>query len=513
MNRHLRSLSHEHLTSFDLEAFVTQAAALNQHHRETFTTRFPTVPSRWLSHYAFTPRPMVLTREGDGDGGLSWLVGATMDFSFTRAICAPHYGVRGGPCDDPASLVVVEVAASVDQSVDYAHFCGDLHQADKGHRYRELAGLHDHVPGQDDFCHFRSRVGDAVVHKTLAVMVELLRTFGLITGELLSTDGHLEPTYARYQGCTYACEGCQQCPVDEAGHQELRDPLHSGAKRLQRTCPFPEGVDSVREATAKKGNPRDPKVTLREIEHVPDGAAATSDRQPVATLRGLPEDQVPPVRLTGCHVRQTPHGSLVGSCPTVPSDLEAKVGDHVDTKNPSKKASVFGYVHRTTTDLHRELGLEWPLGNATSPADAKEGTKCLAQRAALAVPVLPGQVQLGDAANAVTATYHWLHDQGGIAVFAYNPRNEHREAASLLNRGHDHYGTPSAPCGRLCRSHGYDSQAESRQSVCGRPWPPEEQRQCPHGSGVLGSSHRRTFTDQPRLIAPIQRGTPVWQRL
>ena len=486
MSRHIISLSHEQLTSCDLEAFVTQAEALNQHHRETFTTRFPKGPSRWLSHYAFTPRPIMLTREGDVDGGLSWLVGATIDFSFTRSICAPHYGVRGGPCDDPASLVVLEVAASGDQYVDYAHFCGDLHQADKGRRYRELAGLHDHVPGQDDFCHFRYRVGDEVVHKTLAVMVELLRTFGLIKGELLSTDGQLEPTYARYKGCTYACESCHQFPVDEAGQQELRAQLHSGAKRLQLTCPFPEVVDKVREATAKKGNARDPKVALLEIENVPDGAASSSDRQQVATLLGLPEDQVPPVRLTWCHVRQTPQGSLSGSCPKVPADLEATVGYHVDNKNPSKKESVFGYVHLKTTDLNRELGLELPLGNSTYPADANEGPKFIEHRAALAVPVLPGQVHLGDAANDVTANYHWLHDQGSIAVFAYNPRNEHLDAASRVTRGSDQYGTPYAPCGRLCRSHGYDDQAESRQYVCGRPCPPEEPRHCPHGSGVLG---------------------------
>lgn len=513
MNRHILSLSHAQLTSFDLEAFVTQAEALNQHHRETFTTRFPKVPSRWLSHSAFTPRPMVLMREGHVDGGLSWLVGATIDFSFTRAICAPHYGVRGGPCYDPASLVVLEVAASVDQYVDYAHFCGDLHQADKGRRYRELAGLHDHVPGQDDCCHFRSRVGDEVVHKTLAVMVALRRTFGLIKGELLSTDGQLEPTYARYKGCTYACEGCQQCPVDEAGQQELRDQLHSGAKRLQLTCPFPEVVDKVRETTATQGHPRAPKVTLLEIENVLDGAASSADRQQVATLLGLPEDQVPPVRLTGCHVRQTPQGALSGSCPKVPSDLEAKGGYHVDNTNPSKKESVFGYVPLKTTDLNRELGLQLPLGNSTYPADANEGTKFIEHRAALAVPVLPGQVHLGDAANDVTANYHWLHDQGGIAVFAYNPRNEHLDAASLLRRGYDQYGTPYAPGGRLCHSNGYDSQAESRQYVCGQPCPPEEQRQCPHGSGVLGYSHRMTFKDHPRLVGPIPRGTPAWQRL
>jgi len=132
MSRHMLSLSHEQLTSFDLDAFVTHAEALNQHNREAFTTPFPKAPNRWLSHYACTPRPLVLTREGDVEGGLSGLVGATIDFSFTRSICAPHSGTRGNCCYDPASLVVLEMAAKVDQYVDYARFCGDLHQADKG---------------------------------------------------------------------------------------------------------------------------------------------------------------------------------------------------------------------------------------------------------------------------------------------------------------------------------------------------------------------------------------------
>ena len=143
MSRHIVSLSHEHLTSFDLEAFMTHVAALTQHPREAFTIPFPKAPNRWLSHYHFTPRPLTLTQDGDVEGGLSGLVGATIDFSFTRAICAPNYGTRGGPCYDPASLVVLEVAAKVDQYVDYARFCAHLHQVDKGRRYRELAGLHD----------------------------------------------------------------------------------------------------------------------------------------------------------------------------------------------------------------------------------------------------------------------------------------------------------------------------------------------------------------------------------
>jgi hypothetical protein len=328
MSRHMLSLCHEQLTSFDLDAFVAHADALNQRNREVFTTPFPKAPSRWLSHYAFTPRPLGLTHEGDVQGGLSWLVGATIDFSFTRAICAPHYGVRGNCCYDPASLVVLEVAAKLDQYVDYACFCSDLLQADKGRRYRELAGLHHHVPGQDDFCHFRSRVGDEVVHQTLAVVVELLHTFGLIRGDMLSTDGQLEPTYARYKGCPYACEGCRQFVVDAAGQQALRDQLHSGAKRLQLPCPFPDVVDKVREASAKKGNPQVPKVSLLEIEEVANSSAARSDRQQVATLLGLPQDEVPLVHLTWCHLRRGPQGELRGSCPKVPSDLEAKVGGY-----------------------------------------------------------------------------------------------------------------------------------------------------------------------------------------
>jgi hypothetical protein len=513
MSRHILSLSPEQLTSCDLDAFIAHAQALNQQNRDTFTTPFPKAPSRWLSHYHFTPHPLAFTTEGEIDGGLSWLVGTTLDFSFTRSFCAPYYGTRGGSCYDPASLVLLEVVAHVDHYVDYAHFCRDLHQSDKGRRYRQLAGLHDHIPGEDDLCHFRYRVGDEVIHNTLAEVVELLRAFGLIKGELVSSDGQLEASYARYKGCPYAREGCHALRLDEAGRQALYEQLQSGTKRLQITCPFPDVVDKVREATAKKGIPKDPKVSLVEVEEIANGSASNSDRQQLATLLGVPHDEVPSVRLKGCHLSRGPQGELLGSCPKVPSDLEAKVGYHVDNQNPSKKEAVFGYVHLRTTDLNRALALELPLGTSTYPADTHEGSAFMTHRTALAMPVLPGQVQLGDAAYDVMANYLWMHDHGGIAVFDYNRRNEHLDLASLLNRGYDQHGTPYAPCGRLCRSNGYDYQAQSRQYVCGLPCAPSEQRRCPHRSGVLGYTHRMTFKGHPRLIGPIQRGTPVWKRL
>ena len=221
MSRHILSLSDEQLTAFDLDAFVAHAEVLNQHNRDIFTTPFPKAPSRWLSHYEFTPHPIELTSQGDVDGGLSWLVGATLDFSFTRALCAPHYGARGGCCYDPASLIVLEVATKVDQYVDYAQFCRDLHDSDKGRRYRQLAGLHDHVPGEASLCNCRYRIGDGVIDQLLAVAVDCLSHFGLINGEILSTDGQLEPSYARSKGGTSACKDCQACVLSETDRQVL----------------------------------------------------------------------------------------------------------------------------------------------------------------------------------------------------------------------------------------------------------------------------------------------------
>lgn len=513
MSRHILSLSPEQLTAFDLDAFVAHAERLNQHHRDTFTPAFPKAPSRWLSHYEFTPYALQLTSEGDIDGGLSWLIGATLDFRFTRALCAPHYGARGGRCYDPASLIVLEMATKVDQYVDYAQLCRDLYDRDKGRRYRQLAGLHEHVPGEDDLCHFRYRIGDAVIDQITAVAVDLLCDFGLIQGDLLSTDGQLEASYSRYKGCTYACKACQAFTLTPADRQALGEQLQSGAKRLQITCPFPDVVDRVRQATAKKGAAKAPMVALLEIETVPEAQASTRQRQLVGELLDLAQDEVPPLRLKWCHLSQSERGEIVGRCFKRPSDLEAKIGVHVDNQHPDHKEEVFGYVHLKTTDLNPELGLELPVGNSTYAANAKEGNEFIAHRSKLAVPVHPGQTHLGDAAYDVTENYTWLSKQGAIAVFDYNRRNEHLDDASLLSRGYDANGTPYAPCGRLCHSNGYDYEAQSRQYVCGLQCPAEEQKRCPHRFGVLGYCHRMHLRDHPRLIGPIPRGSQAWQEL
>ncbi len=501
------------IAPFDLEAFVNAATMLNQSTLEGFTTPFPKGPDRWLSHYQFTPRPIEFTAAGEVEGGLSWLLGATIDLRFTRALFAPYYSKEGGHCYDPASSFFLEVACRLDGYPDYARFCADLHQQDKGRRYRELAGLYTSIPGEDDLSNFRRRVDVEAIEAALAVFVGLFRDFGLITGELLATDGQLEPSWSRFKGCAYFRPACRQLPLDEAARQELCQQLQGGAKRLELRCPFPEVVQKVCQATAKQGKPREPKVALLEIEYRPAERAQPPGAQQLAELLGLPPDQLPPLRIKWSHLTKGPQGELWGCCPKVPSDLEARVGYHIDNKDPQNNERVFGYLHQKTTNLAIELGLELPVGTSTYPANATEGRHFLEHRANIAIPCRPQQVELADAGYDMVENYQGIRSRGGIPIIAYNPRREDLSPEALMARGYDTNGTPYAPCGRLCRSNGYDYQSDSRQYVCGRPCPLEERARCPHGQQARGYTHKMSFHAHPRLIGPIQRGTEDWKIL
>ena len=513
MSRTKLPLSQERIAPFDLETFVNEAVKLNQRTLEDFTTPFPKDPDRWLSHYHFKPRPIEFTAEGEVEGGISWLIGATIDLSFTRALFAPYYSKEGGHCYDPASSFFLELASRVDRYSDYASFCADLRQQEKGRRYRELAGLHEAIPGEDDLSNFRRRVDAAAIEAALAVFVGLFRAFGLITGELLSTDGQLEPSCSRFKGCAYFGQACRQLPLDEANRQELCHQLQAGAKRLELRCPFPEVVHKVLQATTRQGKPREPKVALLEIEYLPADSAQTAGPQQLCELLSLPTDQLPPLRIKWSHLTKGPQGELWGSCPKVPSDLEAKVGYHIDNKEPQKTERVFGYLHQTTTNIAIELGVELPVGTSTYPANVSEGSRFPTHRAKLAIPFRSQQVELVDAGYDVVENYQAIRGRGGIPIIAYNPRREALSPEALLARGYDTHGTPYAPCGRLCRSNGYDYRSDSRQYVCGLQCPPAEQEPCPHGHKVRGYTHKMAFHEYPRLIGPIQRGTAAWNIL
>ncbi|MGH8058226.1 MAG: hypothetical protein ACREOH_13490, partial [Candidatus Entotheonellia bacterium] len=136
-----------------------------------------------------------------------------------------------------------------------------------------------------------------------------------------------------------------------------------------------------------------------------------------------------------------------------------------------------------------------------------------AHRATLAIPFRAQQVEVADAGYDMGENYDGSRGRGGIPIIASNPRREDLSPEALLARGYDTHGTPSAPCGRLCRSNGYDYQSDSRQYVCGLQCPLPERELCPHGHKVLGSTRKMSFHQYPRLIGPIQRGSADWKLL
>ena len=513
MSRKELSLSAEKIQSFDLENLQKKAVEMNQRHMETRTIPFSKDPGRWLSHYQFEPGSIELTSQGEVDGKMSWLMGSLFDFSFTRSVFAPYYSKEGGHCFDPASLFFLELAGWVDLYSDRAALCEDLSRQESGRRYRELAGLERSIPDEVDLCNFRYRVGSQAIDSLLAKFVLFFQEFGLIKGELLTTDGYLLPSYSRFKGCAHFCKGCQKLLLNEAHRQELCRQLEEGAKRLQILCPFSDVVQKVLEATTKKGRPRLPQVALLEVKYLPPSRAKSSDHPQLAELLGVSADKLPPLRIQWCHLQKDPQGNLLADCPKVPSDLGAKVGYHVDNKNPEKKELVFGYNDIRTTERNEELDLELPVAHSTYPANANEGNCFHEHRSKVPLPRLPERVEALDGAYDQTPIYQEARQTQGIPIIAYNPRNEKRSPEALLERGYDENGTPYAPCERLCRSNGYNSQANSRQYVCGLQCPLEEQTSCPHGQKVRGYSHRMSFADYPRLIGPIQRGTPEWEIL
>jgi len=90
---------------------VNEAATRNQRTWETCTLPFPKAPARWLSHDHCWPRPIDCTAEGDGEGGLRWLIGATIALRCTRALCALSDSKEGSHGYAPASSCFLEVAS------------------------------------------------------------------------------------------------------------------------------------------------------------------------------------------------------------------------------------------------------------------------------------------------------------------------------------------------------------------------------------------------------------------
>ncbi len=344
-----------------------------------------------------------------------------------------------------------------------------------------------HVPGEDDLCHFRYRVGDEVIHQIMAVAVDFLSTLWpdqrrAAQSPMASSNPPIRATRAAPTPARTA----RPSALREADRQALGEQLQSGAKRLQLTCPFPEVVDKVREATAKKGHPKDPKVTLLEIETVPEDKASTAQiANTWPRCSGLAEDEVPPVRLKWCHLSQGPQRRARGQLP------QDALGPRGQSRRPRRHQGPLQErrsLWLRASQNHRSQPGAW-LWNCPWATPPTRPTPMRAPSLSRIAPHSPSRCGLGRCSWG-TRPMTSPPTTSGFMSAALSPSLPITGATStsmrrlLLNRGYDQNGTPYAPCGRLCHSNGYDYQA-AEPTVCLRP------PVSPRGAAALPAPLRR----------------------
>lgn len=528
MTRNILSLEREKIKPFTLDAIRREATELNQRLQNTYTTPFPKAEYRWISHYWFKPNPIEFTKDGEVVGGLSFLACSLFDFSFVRSVAAKEYSKEGGHCFDPASLFVLELCKVLDTFPNYAKFCEILHQPKDGESYRALAGLRKAIPDEVDLHNFRSHIGEKTIQELIRVFVQFFTKFGLIDGNILVTDGQLQPTFSRYKGCAFACSSCHRLPLPSL-KEILLPQIQAGKKELKMLCPFEKVQQKVKELTEKKGKkPKEVSLTVLEIAYLSEDFTVRprrdqpkspfkDQRQELANLLGVCVDELPAVRIRRSRIKRNEKGEIEGiDCPKAPSDLEARVGYHIDNSSPDKVERVFGYNAIRTTNINCALKLELPVGGGTYPADIKEGEKFPShlKKISQAVPNKDFQIHGMDSGYDQKEDYECLRNQRAIPVIAYNPRRENLTQQAQIKRGYDSNGVPFAPCGRIMRSNGYHYDHKYRQFICGKSCQDgEEEVSCEHLSKRYGFTAQMSACQHPRLVGEILRGSKRWEEL
>jgi hypothetical protein len=494
--------------------------AINLQHQKPF----PKSKSRLLSYYCFVSRRIKINPSGEIAGGLSRFVTSLIDFSFVRSICASAYSSRGGHAYDPVSLFLLELFRYLEKFPDLKTFLSVVRDEEKGKHYRLYAGISStHVPCEANFTHLKDRLGEALYIEISQVLVEIVRLLGLLSFNILSTDGTLFPSYSHYKGCTYFCEQCQSIEfkglIDNVRRRilyKLQDPkrLALGKEiKVRVDCPstrFPEGVLK-------------PKVDLLTLSLK---IADPEQPNPFNKIFGVEEElkshglDVIIRRINFHSISLDQIDSFFFRCPKLPSDRDARIGVRRNPKNPDKIEKVFGFNAITTTSIELSLGLELPVGCLTISGNAEEGNQFIPLKEQLSRHHPNTKIDLADAKYDELHNYEYARATGSIPLIDYNVRNEDVSLDALKLRGYDRNGWPFAPCDVLCRPNGFDYRFQRATFTCQRQCVlsnesrlKEYSQSCPFFINYHGFIKHMSIKQHPRLITEIIRATPRYQTL
>jgi hypothetical protein len=494
-------------------------------------TPFPKSSDRWLSHYEYRERRIHFNKDGTIKGGLIRLLFVLIDFSFIRNVVAPCYSFYGGNCYDPVTLFLLELLKLLEGYNDYSRFEEDLKDPTKGLRYRELTGIKDRIPDQVDMYNFRARIGEEVFQEIMGLLVELLKIVGIVSGQIITTDGTLLEAFARFRGCNYMkkCCECMECPngifgdLNEQikiaiGQMEKEDKI-SKMVTVEMQCPRLDVIEEMKKALKRKKKKISPdkigvftilklKVTRNPIEGWENHLKYLID-----TL-GLSID-IPDscgIEIITCAVTSDKEGALKYHCSKASRDITARTGYRRCKDNPNKTEPVFGYKAVIMTSVEIELELELPIMVGTGPGNLTESAEFLKlhQRLKEYAP-FKTKYHIMDSGYDNEDVYEYVRGEGAIPIIDYNYRREKLTKEALLKRGYDELGRPYAPCKRVCKANGYDSTRETVKYTCLKDC--KDCASCEHAVKKYGYTTTMSIKEHPRVTLEIPRSTERFKEI
>jgi len=512
----------KHLNKFTINNITKNLNKINTKISLSHHKPFP--HTTLLSQYEFKKRFVKILPNGEIQGGLCKMITSLVDFSFIRSLLAECYSPFGPPPYDPPTIFLLDLFRFIDEYHNMNDFLSTLRDKDKGRAYRTYAGIIERIPSEATFSEFRTRIGEKLYNEIFHVLVDIFHQLEIITFQIISQDGTLYPTWARYKGCSYFCNQCANIKVKDvipkvrnrilyrlnkmASHN-----LGSMAKVLIE-CPnssFPKDIEKPKiELFAFRLAFGKPTLEQRNTA-IFFGVEKELQKQNLClhTVRSLIIDHLDPT-----------DGSITITCPKLPADTDARIGVRRNPKNPNKKQKIFGYNAVFSTSIELHLGIELPVainniaGNAKEADLLPQNTDQIYKHHRCKMEII-----LADSKYDVNKNYQYCRSKGSIPIIDYNSRNENLNKNALLERGYDQNGWPFAPCGLLCRPNGFDKKRFRLSFCCFRQCLKlnyqalQQLKQkynissCPYINSSTGLVKHSYIKDNPRLLIEIPRGS------
>jgi hypothetical protein len=511
----------KNLASFSLGNIITKLNRIHVEISSEHNRPFPKPRELWLSKYNYQRRHIKIHPDGRIAGGLSRFVSSLVDFSFIRSIVASRYSILA-PAYDPVSLFLAELFRYLEKSPDMKTFVHILRDPVRGKHYRLYAGFNDRsIPCEGTFTVFKNRLGEPLYNAIFHTLVEIAELLGLISFDILATDGTLFPTNARYKGCTHFCSDCNAIElkgiIDNVRQRilyRLADPkrIVLGKEiRIKADCPspkFPSDVPrpkvEVFSLCLQEANPDTPSI-LNQI------FGLQNELQKVGLDLVQKRGVITGINLDG----NTKTDSFFFRCPRLPADMDARIGVRRNPQNPHRKQKIFGFNAVIDTAIDLELGIELPVACTTIAGNAQEGKHFITNREQILVHHgKSSKLDLADAKYDELDNYAYSRSNGAIPIIDYNPRSENLSAPALRERGYDQNGWPYAPCGLLTRPNGFDFNCQRANFSCRRQCVSSKDAaiaqysaNCPHWINYHGFTKHMSIVALPRLITEVLRGT------